>query len=72
MDKKDIKKIKKNIIKCLTEPDENGKVLMHREEYYSRNHDVEYGGYTTYDTITLKTLMDYIVKGLYMSLDDKE
>ena len=66
MEKKDIKVIKKNIIKCLTEPDENENSFMRKDNYWNSD------DYWTDGEVSLTTLMDYIVKGLYMSLEGTE
>ena len=63
MNRSDIKIIKQNIIKCLTEPDENGNIFMAKNRDFCHPEEL-----CTYDNVFLTDLMDYIVKGLYMSL----
>lgn len=65
MTKQDVKQAKQNILKCLTEDFKGEKALFGiGYSLYNSNE------YSTYDETKLTTLMDRIVEGLYMTLDD--
>jgi len=65
--KQDVKIAKKNIIKCLTEEFKGENPLFGIG--YSLYHPDEY---STHDETRLTTIMDRIVEGLYMTLEDEE
>lgn len=67
MTKQDIKLAKKNILKCLTEEFKEKKALF-GIGYSLYNKDE----YSTYDEIRLTALMDRVIEGLYMTLENNE
>lgn len=66
MKKSDVKKIKENIIKCLTEDTDKKRAL------FGKNRSLyDPDKFCTYDEVELTEIMDYIVSGLYMSIDEE-